>query len=371
MRNYKVIAVALVLVLGVGCKKKAKDDGGGAGTAAMGTGAGTGGSMAGTGAGTGMAPEVDAGAVAEVPKKEIVAMAAAEMKWGPMDPSAPEQSPQIVSLWGDMQKEANGFLIKIKAGSKGMWHTHSGDYHGVVIAGSANHLQAGDKKPTPLPPGSYWFEPGGVPHNSQCLGKEDCLALVHFNEGKADFAPAEEDKKGKRDPKYVEKTPKDIKWAALAPDMKEKSPMISDVWGDSASAAHGRMWKLPAGNASPPHTHSSDYHGVVIKGTVMNHAPDDKAPKEMGPGSYWMQPAGVAHITACKAGSECIAYTYSVGKFDFAMAGDAGGGAGGPAGGSAADGSAAGGSAAGGSAAGGSAAGGSAAGGSAAGDMKK
>lgn len=350
MRNFKgiVIAVALVLVPGVGCKKKKAADPG-PGTNAM---AGTGDTMAGTGAGTGgtMAGSdtmAGSGSAAE-PAKEIVVIAAADQKWAPMDPSN-DKMPMAAPLWGDMGTEPNGWLIKVKAGSPGGWHTHSGAYHGVVIAGSPNHLQNGDKKPTPLPPGSYWFEPGGVPHNSQCLGKEECIALVHFNEGKADFAPAEEDKKGKRDAAYVEKPVKDIKWVALMPDMKDKGPMISDVWGDSASAAHGRMWKFPAGFASPAHTHASDYHAVVIKGTVMNHTPEDKAPKEMGPGSYWMQPAGVSHVTACKAGSECIAYTYTLGKFDFvtdeaAAAGGGGGSAAGSAAAGSADGSAAAGS---------------------------
>jgi len=330
MRSFKVIAVALVLVLGVGCKKKKKDDGAGMGTAGSsmaGTGAGTGSDMAGSG--SDMAGSGSAGsAAAEPPKKEIAIMLPADMKWGPMDPSNAEQSPQIAPLWGDMTKEANGFLIKVKPGSKGMAHTHSGGYHGVTIAGAPNHLQDGDKKPVPLPPGSYWFEPGGVTHNSQCLGKDECFGLVHFNDGKADFAPAELKKDGKRDPKYVEKVIKDIKWAALMPDLKDKSPMIADLWGDSASGPHGRLWKLTAGFASPAHTHASDYHAVVIKGTVMNYAPDDKAPKEMGPGSYWMQPGGGAHITACKAGSECIMYSYTMGKFDFTPSGDAAGGAG-------------------------------------------
>ncbi|MBA3500672.1 MAG: DUF4437 domain-containing protein, partial [Deltaproteobacteria bacterium] len=330
MRSFKVISVALVLVLGVGCKKKkAADPGPGTGGTMAGT--GTGGTMAGSGSDTmaGSGSDTMAGsgsAVApEPPKKEIVVILAADQKWGPMDPSAPDKSPQVAPLWGDMTKEANGFLIKVKGGSPGMAHTHSGSYHGVTLAGSPSHLQDGDKKPVALPAGSYWFQPGGVAHNSQCLGKEDCMALVHYNDGKSDFAPAELKKDGKRDAKHVEKVVKDIKWVALMPDMKDKSPMIADVWGDSASGAFGRHWKLPAGFATPAHTHASDYHGVVIKGTVMNHTPDDKAPKEMGPGSYWMQPSGLAHVTACKAGSECLMYTYSLGKFDFVPVEAAGG----------------------------------------------
>lgn len=344
MRNFKVIAVALVLVLGVACKKKKKDDGGnamGSGSSMAGSGSADTGSnaMAGSGSDSGSA-------AAEPPKKEIVIVLPGDMKWGPMDPANADKSPQVAPLWGDMGSGPNGFLIKVKAGEKGVGHTHSTGYHGVTIAGAPNHLQDGDKKPVPLPAGSYWFEPGGVGHTSQCLGKEECFGLVHFNDGKADFAPAELKKDGKRDEKYVEKTPKDIKFAALMPDMKD-GPQIADVWGDSASEAHGRFWKFAGGFASPPHTHSSDYHAVVLKGTVMNYAPDDKAPKEMGPGSYWMQPAGGDHITACKAGEECLIYSYTMGKFDFTPTGDAaaGGGAG------SADGSAAGGAAGSGSAA--------------------
>lgn len=334
MANFKVVAIALALVLGAGCKKnKAADPGPATGSTMTGTGAGTD-TMGGTGAGTDTMAGTGAGtgagtaATPEPPKQDIVVMAAADMKWVPLDTSAPDTSPMSVPLWGDMQKEANGWLIKLKAGFAGTHHTHTGDYHGVVLSGGPSHLLDGQKKATTHTPGTYWTIPGGVAHTSQCLGKDDCVMLVHFNDGKADFAPAEMKKDGKPSDKFVEKLPKDIKWTALMPDMKDKSPMIADVWGDSASGTHGRMWKFPAGFTTPPHKHSADYHGVVIKGTIVNHAPDDKASKEIGPGSYWMQPGGGTHITACKAGSECILYTYALGKFDFEVTEGGGGGTG-------------------------------------------
>ena len=258
----------------------------------------------------------------------MVNTAFADMKWGPLDPSMGDKGPQVTPLWGDMATGPNAFLIKVAGGSPGGFHTHSNGYHGVTIVGEPNHLQANETKAKPLPPGSYWFEPGGAPHNSQCLGKQDCIAVVHFTDGKADFAMAEVKKEDKPDPKYAEKRAKDLKWTPLDPKAGAKGPQTAVLWGDPASGEHGMLFKLPAGMTSPPHTHSADYHAVVITGIGMNYAPDDKAPKEMPPGSYWSQPANMAHITACKAGKECLAYVYMKGKFDFAPAGDAGAGSG-------------------------------------------
>jgi uncharacterized protein DUF4437 len=358
MRNAKVIAVALALVLAASCKKKTQDTGTGSdkmgsGSSAMGSGsADTGSGSAAMGSGSADMGSGSGSAATEPPKpKEAKNWAPADMKWVPLDPSAADKSPMVVSLWGDMTKEPNGFLIKIKGGDKGTLHTHTGDYHAATVAGTPTNAQDGQKKAETLPVGSAWFQPGGLAHTTACPGKDDCVGFVHFNEGKFDFAPAEAKKDAKPDPKYVEKRAKDLKWKPLDPKAGAKGPQTAEVWGDSASGPNGFFIKVPAGFASPAHTHSADYHAVVLKGTMMNYAPDDKAPKEMPSGSYWFQPANGAHVTACKKGAECMAYVYMLGKFDFMPAGGDAGGAG--------SGSAAGGSAAGGSAAGGSAAAGS------------
>ncbi|MDQ3301226.1 MAG: DUF4437 domain-containing protein, partial [Myxococcota bacterium] len=292
MRNFKVIVIALSLALAVGCKKK-KDADTGTNTAS-GSSDMAGSNMAGSGSDMAATPDA---AVAVEPPKAIVNTMAADLKWVPLDEKAGDKGPMVSWLYGDAMKEPNGFFLKVGAANKGMWHTHSAGYHGVVVSGAPNHLQDGETKAKPLPAGSYWFEPGGAAHNSQCLGKEPCVVFVHFTEGKFDFAPAEMKKDGKPDPTYVEKREKDLKWSALVPEAGDKGPMVAVVWGDPASGPSGAFIKSPAGMVSPAHSHSADYHGVVIKGTLMNYAADDKAPKEMGPGSYWMQPGGGNHIT--------------------------------------------------------------------------
>jgi hypothetical protein len=244
-------------------------------------------------------------------------------------PGMDDKGPQMAVLWGDPGTGPNGWLIKLKGGSPGSHHTHTGTYSGVTLAGAPSHFMDGQKKGTPLAAPAFWTMPGGVPHTSQCLGKDDCVALIQFNDSKADFAPAEVKKDGKPDPGYKEIVAKDLKWTPMDPKApKDKIPSTATVWGDPASGPTGFFIKVPAGFASPAHTHSSDYHAVVIKGTITNYKPDDKAPKEMGPGSYWFQPGAGDHITACKAGAECLAYVYMMGKMDFAPSAPAGGDAG-------------------------------------------
>jgi quercetin dioxygenase-like cupin family protein len=303
---------------------------------------------------------------AEPPKPQIVTMMPADLKWTAFDEKlGVEKSGGYAVLFGDPNNAPIGVLIKSPAGNPGMPHTHSSSYHGITISGASAHQVNGPAKAKPLPAGSYWFVPGGEPHTSMCPGKEECISFAHINTGKFDFAPGTVDPKGKPDPAHVEKRPPDIKFAPLTKD--KGSPQVAVVWSgdspvehkkpDNQAGPHGTFWKFKGGFASPPHTHTADYHAVVIKGTVMNYAPDDKAPKELGPGAYYMQPGGMAHITACKAGADCLMYSYTMGKFDFQpVGGDAGAG-------SAAQGSAAGSAAAGsaGSAAAGSAEAGSAA----------
>ena len=281
--------------------------------------------------------EAPADAAPAEPPKAIAVTLPADLKWMPFDEKAPA-GPAFAVAYGNPMEGPAGMFVKLPKGDKGTPHTHTNAYHGVSVLGGVAHQQDGAAKQKELPPGSYWFEPGGAAHTSHCPGKAECVGFIHFNDGKFDFAPAKLDPKGKANEKYVEKRPADLKFAPLMPDMKDKGPQIATAWGDGASGPHGTFWKLPAGFTSPAHTHTADYHAVVIKGTVLNHAPDDKAPKEMGAGAFFTQPGGVAHITACKAGAECLMYSYMTGKFDFvpSEAAAPAGGSAAPAGGSAA-----------------------------------
>jgi len=98
---------------------------------------------------------------------------------------------QVAVLWGDPGTGAHGRLIKLPAGFTAPLHWHTGDYHGVNVAGTWQHsFQDGDRDTQDLPQGSYVFQPGGGYHGDTCVGPEDCIFYL-VQDTAADFHPVE------------------------------------------------------------------------------------------------------------------------------------------------------------------------------------
>jgi len=53
--------------------------------------------------------------------------------------------------------------------------------------------------------------------------------------------------------------------------------------------------------SNPLHIHNSDYHLVVVQGTMKRweEGEQEAAAKPLGPGSYWFQPGNQAHAGSC------------------------------------------------------------------------
>jgi quercetin dioxygenase-like cupin family protein len=87
--------------------------------------------------------------------------------------------PRMAVLWGDPNTGPSAMLLEMKRGS-GPMHTHTADYHLVVIEGTMKHWGAGEQESNaqPLSPGSYWFQPGGVPHADACLSDKCVMHVV-------------------------------------------------------------------------------------------------------------------------------------------------------------------------------------------------
>jgi len=247
------------------------------------------------------------------PRKVMKSMTPDELAWKPLVPEMGDRGPMVASLGGDMLAEANGFFIKLPAGDKGVLHTHTADYHGVGVTTSAAWQDGG--KQHPVAAGTYWFQPGGIAHANACPGKTPCVALVHFNTSKFDFAPATPAKGAKPDPKAVEKTQKSLTWTLF--DAKNpKGGAWAPAWGDMQAGENGMFIKLSAGNAAFWHIHSKDYQAVLLQGTLDHHESGTEG-RELPVGSYWYQPGGNKHVDLCKAGGpDCIVYAYFVGPFD-------------------------------------------------------
>ena len=106
----------------------------------------------------------------------------------------------------------------------------------------------------------------------------------------------------------------EVEWQQLNPKRGDKSPKAATLWGDrNGPGASGFLLKPVDGFSSPPHVHTAYYHGVVIGGTIHNAEPSAKE-MYIPPGSFWTQPEGGVHITACKG--NCLAYIEMEGGYD-------------------------------------------------------
>jgi hypothetical protein len=107
----------------------------------------------------------------------------------------------------------------------------------------------------------------------------------------------------------------DLKWTDLdptgAPGVK-----VADLWGNHAKGAFGAYLKLPAGFATPLHTHTYAMKVIFVSGTYIQ-APEGKPEVRLGPGAYMMQPGGnYRHTTSCDKSADCVFFVESTGAFD-------------------------------------------------------
>ena len=102
-------------------------------------------------------------------------------------------------------------------------------------------------------------------------------------------------------------------------DFQNINPAIkmASAYGDRSTGAHGTFGAFPPNFETPSHTHTSAYHGIVIKGVMTNPFKAEQSQPTMEPGSYWYVPASSEHITACVSIVPCEFFMYSEGAFDF------------------------------------------------------
>jgi quercetin dioxygenase-like cupin family protein len=112
-----------------------------------------------------------------------------ELHFGPTGVTAPNGtgSLQAAPAFGDLSKGEHGTFIKMPAGFISAIHTHTEAYFGVVVTGVGANASVGEKE-IPLPPGSYWFQPGGKPHVTRCISTTECIFFIH-QPGKFDYVP--------------------------------------------------------------------------------------------------------------------------------------------------------------------------------------
>jgi len=97
---------------------------------------------------------------------------------------------------------------------------------------------------------------------------------------------------------------------------------FATVAGNREAGGHGTFVSIPAGQATPLHSHGAAYHAVVIEGNLENPVVDDNASNVvLNKGSYYYVPAGAKHITRCATDSPtaCLTYFHQDKPFDFSV----------------------------------------------------
>ncbi len=95
-------------------------------------------------------------------------------------------------------------------------------------------------------------------------------------------------------------------------------PQVSPVDGSFSNARHITYVKFTAGMATPLHTHTHDYVGIVLTGVTRHWEPGKpESKKQLSAGAHWFMPANVQHVSECLPGSECIMALYQQDAMDF------------------------------------------------------
>ena len=115
--------------------------------------------------------------------------------------------------------------------------------------------------------------------------------------------------------------PSDLKYAPATP-LGEKGPQSAVLWGDPVKGPVGIVLRVPAGFDSGVHTHTADYRGVILQGSVTATENDDPKAPGLPTGTYYLQPGKAPHNNACVSAVDCLIYIeFTNGGIDFIPAG--------------------------------------------------
>jgi quercetin dioxygenase-like cupin family protein len=111
----------------------------------------------------------------------------------------------------------------------------------------------------------------------------------------------------------------DAKFAPVDPARPDTQMAV--LWGDPAKGPSAMLLKFKKGRGRL-HFHTSDYHLVLLQGTMKHWAGGEQEAdaKLLSPGSYWFQPGTQVHVDSCLS-DECLMFVKWEGKRDSIAAG--------------------------------------------------
>lgn len=86
----------------------------------------------------------------------------------------------IATLRGDRQVGEHTTFFQFPAGLRTPVHTHSNDYDGTIVRGTARHFEPQFEASAKwLAIGSVYHVPANTPHISECSDESNCVFSIH------------------------------------------------------------------------------------------------------------------------------------------------------------------------------------------------
>lgn len=101
-------------------------------------------------------------------------------------------STEMAVVWGDPTSGPSSVYLKFPPNFPMGLHTHTSNYHAVVIQGTTKHWDVGESEADAalLKAGDYWFQGANRMHQDSYPSYEEVIVFIHFD-GPIDFIEAE------------------------------------------------------------------------------------------------------------------------------------------------------------------------------------
>jgi quercetin dioxygenase-like cupin family protein len=198
--------------------------------------------------------------------------------------------------YGDPAVGPYQVLIRFPAGTTVQPHYHKADEFavvtsGTVLVGEGHALD--ESKAVEVGPGGYFLIPAGTAHWAKCKAE---AVIARLGNGPREMTPCSAEKPAPKAAGVKVVKAADVAW-------KDASDLAAGAkscvtYGDPAAGLHVFRLAFPAGVVRSPHWHSSDECVTILSGRMMigqGDRVDESKATALGPGGYFIVPAGVHH----------------------------------------------------------------------------
>jgi len=230
---------------------------------------------------------------------------------------------ELAQAFSNDETGSHETFVRVAAGGAIPPHMHSQGTFSVVVNGPMEiPVPIDEMNPMVMGNASGGYAPAATEHLMGCLNAEDaCVFLIH-QDGMFDVTPTGNMRVDMgTSPRNMEafEVPfnADMGWVDVGVPGVDFRAVFGN-FGEADGTQHGTLVRVQPGMGIPPHFHSLEARGFVLRGDVEIPVPFNQTnPTSMLPGGYFSVPAMAVHEMNCVSTEECIFYLRQDGDFDF------------------------------------------------------